>query len=353
VSNSTFKYEIVKDDQGNKNITVIVFGDPEPYEAHSSHPAWDAILKGVLADDPNVLALFDVGNATAQQLALSERISYVDGRPNGKLFFDGDEQVGGLANHITRMVAAGEDVQPFLRLMENIYQNPSENSRKQFLEGYVNTHNITITDDGYLVLFKYVYRDRDGYRSGHVGPNVFVNGVAQPANKPVHQNIGDVVTMPRSKVVDDPRTACSHGLHCGSWNYVSGSGDVRLEIHVHPRDVVSVPHHDPKLRVCRYRIVGERSADYDVPVLPATLKPAFAFPQPVPQEAVEEAQNSAPEPSAPSGEVKHPSTTEFKALQAKSLTRRRPIRTLVKESKKLNWTLLDGCDGTRRTHWAV
>ena len=39
------------------------------------------------------------------------------------------------------------------------------------------------------------------------------------------------------------------------------TGNVVLEVHFDPRDVVNVPNHENKIRVCRYQVVGEIGPD--------------------------------------------------------------------------------------------
>ena len=82
-----------------------------------------------------------------------------------------------------------------------------------------------------------------------------VNGVEQTGT--IRNNIGDVVTMPRNAVEDDPKVACHVGLHVGSFSYANGFGRHLLTVKVDPADVVSVPedHGNQKMRVCAYTVV--------------------------------------------------------------------------------------------------
>jgi hypothetical protein len=93
--------------------------------------------------------------------------------------------------------------------------------------------------------------------------NAIVDGERVSGHVP--NKIGSLVEMPRNEVTFDPAVGCSYGLHVGTWDYANnfGRGGV-LEVHVNPRDVVSVPTDSSwaKMRVCRYRVVGVTEVPY-------------------------------------------------------------------------------------------
>jgi hypothetical protein len=286
------KFNLIRSEEGGGASLTVYYGG-RTYVANEEHPCWPLLVEKTLAGDTSVVDLFDIGQAVGKRLALSDRVAYA----KGYLFLDGDRISDGLANHIVRMVQEGEeDVQPFVLLLENILQNPSANSRDQ-LYRYIDKHNITITPDGQLVLYKYVFRnepnnaDTPAYRSGNSGP-ALINGEPHKDGW-VPQDLGDVIAMPRSDVQDNPGVACASGLHVGAWSYVGSSGDVRLEIRVHPRDVVSVPRdeNERKVRVCRYKIIREVTLPYDEAVLhDEEPEPTLFVPiaEPVPDDGYEE-----------------------------------------------------------------
>jgi hypothetical protein len=90
--------------------------------------------------------------------------------------------------------------------------------------------------------------------------------------------VGAIVEMPRGQVVHNPSEACSHGLHVGTFSYAksyANSGKM-LEVHVNPRDVVSVPNDagGQKVRVCRLYVADDTiDGQYTVAVLPSTPTP--------------------------------------------------------------------------------
>jgi hypothetical protein len=253
--------------KGEKIDTLVVFNphqDPPIFEADSSHPHWKAILTGISNNDSSVFELFDVHGGMIKRLkALSDRIEY-DGT---NILFDGDVVDSALSDQIIRFIEQGVgDYGPLVKFWEKLAANPNEHSKDQ-LYRWLKTHNFTISDDGDIVGYKgvqVVWQDRtENFRSIHSGA-AFVDGKhveGQIPNAPE-----TVVTMPRSEVQHDPTVGCHSGLHVGTWDYAKRfSQGAVLEVHVNPRDVVSVPTdcHDAKIRCCRYKIVQKLGKHYD------------------------------------------------------------------------------------------
>lgn len=251
-------YSIVRNDE-NVAVTVIRPGEA-PLVAGTGHPNLDAILEGVVAGDDSVIDLFDVAATVASKFeSLSERVSVAHNR----LYFDGEEQDNALANQVVRFISEGvEDYKPLVKFFENVQTNPNEHSRTQLYD-WLNAHDFTITDEGLIVGYKGV-RSSDGENFESVfSGRALVNGEVKEGHIP--QKVGDVVTMPRSEVMHDPAAACHAGLHVGTFNYASDYNQgAMLEVHVNPRDVVSVPTDasGEKVRVCRYTVVGTLDAPY-------------------------------------------------------------------------------------------
>jgi hypothetical protein len=148
-----------------------------------------------------------------------------------------------------------------------VQSNPNEHSKEQMYE-WLDRRDFTITSDGLIVGYKGVAPDGNGgYLSIHEGQAI-VDGETVKGRIPT--NPGSTVEMPRSEVQWDPSVGCHRGLHVGTWDYASSfaQGTV-LEVHVNPRDVVSVPTDSDaaKVRCCRYTIVREIAVPYSTPVL--------------------------------------------------------------------------------------
>lgn len=255
--------------RGAEVDTVIAFNpnNSQPVvEADSTHPHWNQIVDGLARGDESVFELFDVQGGLMKRLrTLSDRIDY-DGE---NIRFDGDVVHSSLANQIKRFLEQGVDnYKPLVKFWEKVAQNPDERSREQLFT-WLQTHDFTITEDGDIVGYKGVVEYRPGEFKSSSSGEAFVNGkkhVGQIPNQP-----GTVVTMPRSEVKNDPNVACHKGLHVGDWSYASKfAGPVTLEVHVNPRDVVSIPRDSSarKMRCCKYKVVQRIGKHYDSALRP-------------------------------------------------------------------------------------
>lgn len=232
-------------------------------QADSNHPHFEAILDGLRRNDHSVFSLFDVGGGVAKKMrAVSDRISY-----NGsQILFDGDPQEGPLADHLLRCLESGvQDYAPVARFWEKVAQNPDKRSREQLFTWLQNC-DFTITEDGDILGYKGVKANGGNYHSISQG-TAWVDG--EEVTGAIPNNIGVTVTMPRAKVRNDPNTHCSDGLHVGDWSYASGfARGAVLEVHVNPRDVVSIPNDSSyrKMRVCKYKVVKVRTEKHGAPI---------------------------------------------------------------------------------------
>lgn len=243
------------DETGTANLTVFIAGQ-RPLSADSTNPNWDAMVQGVLAGDESIVDLFDMAAAAARKFErLGDRVTANAGR----IFLDGDEIDNALTRQIIRFLEAGvDDWQPLVKFFEKALSNPNQHSREQ-LYVWLERHDLTISEHGDMVVYKGCTMHNDGIlRSSRSGPAI-VNG--QEMNGYVPNEIGSIIEMQRSSVVHDPSIGCSVGLHVGTANYAKdyARNGALLEVHVNPRDVVSVPTDcdAQKVRVARYRVVAE------------------------------------------------------------------------------------------------
>jgi len=251
--------------EDNQNITV--FHDGEMYVASSEHANFQAIVAGAIADDPNVVDLFDTGKTIQSKFEqLTERVSV----RNGKVYFDADELNNAVTNHIVRIISQGDgDVEPVALFLEKLMQNENAHSREN-LYRWLQTADFTLSPSGDIIAYKGVKAvnadNKVEYFSISRGKAI-VNGEEKEGAIP--NALGNVVEMPRSKVQFDPGVGCSTGLHAGTWEYAKDfSQGAVLEVHINPRDVVSVPTdcNDQKLRCCRYIVVDIVEVPYTAPV---------------------------------------------------------------------------------------
>ena len=265
----SLNYTLVGNEAGEKNVTLYVEGR-KPLLAHSTHPKFDAIVAGILADDASVADLFDLSQIAGQKFErLSERVTVA----NGRVYFDGEEIDEALSDKIVKFIEEGvEDWKPLVAFIENIMQNPNPHSREN-LYTWLTTQaqEITITESGLLASYKGVERDADGNLQSKSEGKAIVDGVVFEGKIP--NPIGAVVEMPRGEVDHDPGNPCMSGLHVGTYSYAKGFADVLLEVHVNPRDIVNVPDASFKFRTCRYTVVQVIEERYTAQVVP-DAKPA-------------------------------------------------------------------------------
>lgn len=259
-------YQLSVED-GEEVLSVVI--DGQPRIVRSDSPRFDEILTRVRAGDATVVDLFDVAEALGRKFEyLTERVT----ARNGRIYFDGDEINNALTKQIQRYVAAGtKEWEPLVLFFEKVQTNVDPNSREQ-LYGFIERNEITIAENGDVVFYKGVDRfEEDGeviYRPRHAGYGI-IDGIEYRDEK-LPQKVGSTVEMPRNMVRNDPHSACHTGLHAATFDFAqSFAGGTVLEIHVNPRDVVSVPDQANKVRVCRYVVVKEIEASYDTPLRPA------------------------------------------------------------------------------------
>lgn len=235
-----------------KGATVI-FGDGSTQVIASDNSNYEAVVAGLLAGnltDDELLQLISPFELVYRVLTrLSERIS----RKGMKLRFDGDVVDNSLTKHIIAIMdggAAEAEWAAYIRFMEKLYQNPSEESREHLFH-FIEKHGLLLTPDGDAVFYKGVRNDFRATRAGYG----IVNGVEFESDYLLNE-VGSVVEIPRSLVDPNRGVACSVGLHVGDFSYASNHAQVLLNVIVNPRDVVAVPRdeNDRKIRVTRYKV---------------------------------------------------------------------------------------------------
>jgi hypothetical protein len=272
----TIPYTLASREDGGESLTVF-FPERGPAVLSDDHPNFRELIdrlreqaEGAVLTTRDALDLADLAEAVRRVFRhLSERVS-VSG---GSVFFDGDEVHSSITKHILRSLDEGTDSYvPYVRFLDKLARNPQQHSREQLYE-WLDRHSFTITQEGDFVAYKGVARTEDGKFQSLNGGRAAVNGVEQTGR--ITQDVGDVVTMPRSAVQHDPATGCSTGLHAGTYEYAKGyaSNGALLRVHVDPQDVVSVPtdSYAQKLRVSRYRIVDTIQAPVEYAVEPDDL----------------------------------------------------------------------------------
>lgn len=245
------KYNITKFDGDTTVVTV--FHQGEIYTTSNRSELFDRIIERLRNGDESAIDLLNMSNLANERFReVTDRVCV----KNGKVHLDDEPINDAMSTVVVRYLSEGnDDAMPLVRFLERLSKNPSYNSREQLWD-FVQKNGIHIDDEGYLILYKGVNpTDEQGvYKSSSHGV-AFVNGDRQEGQ--IHTRYGDVVTMPREQINDNPNASCAAGLHAGAWEYARGFAPVLITVRVDPADVVSVPTDcsSQKVRVCKYLIM--------------------------------------------------------------------------------------------------
>lgn len=225
-----------------KNIILVVDGKSHTV-SKDTHIAYGKIVEALKEQDWDVLrdlvspakAIIDFGNGY---------VSIV----GGEVFWKGQPFHNALSARMIEMYQDGFPIDPMVRFMENLMENPSKRSVDQ-VYGFLEKNSLPITEDGHFLAFK---RVREDYKDIHSG--TFDNSV------------GEIVEMERNLVDDNPDSHCSTGLHFCSESYLGSFGSSSqpvMILKINPADVVSIPtdYNGAKGRCMRYEVVGEVEGD--------------------------------------------------------------------------------------------
>lgn len=191
---------------------------------------WEAVRN--LCDIPTFIAKVTEGRVQANE--------------NG-VMFDGRPAHGAIVTRIMGLIKQGMPVNAYAKFMDRLMNNPLESAREELFI-WLESNNMPITPDGYLLAFKKV---NENYKSYH-------DGVTD-------NSIG--TKLPRMENVDpDRNNTCSRGYHFCSYeylpHYMGGSGRVVI-VKIDPADVAAIPndYNNAKGRAYTYEIMGEVPED--------------------------------------------------------------------------------------------
>jgi hypothetical protein len=220
-----------------KNIVVVI--NNTPHTITSTHIAYERVKEAIKNDDWT----------TVQDIIEPKKVVLEYGAGNisiqgEKFFWKGDELHTTLTDRIISMYQDGFPIEPMVKFMENLMENPSKRAVTE-LYGFLEKGNLPITPDGHFLAYKKVRKD---YKDIHSGT--------------MDNSVGNVVEMTRNSVDDDKNNTCSTGLHFCSLSYLDhfgGSDSRTVVLKINPRDVVSIPadYNATKGRTCRYEVIDE------------------------------------------------------------------------------------------------
>lgn len=220
--------------QGN-NIVVVL--NNKSYTISKTHITYNQVLEAIKKDDWK----------TVQEVIEPRKmlVQYSNGNVSivsDSVMWQGKVMHSSLAMRMLSMLQEGFNIDPMVKFMHNLMQNPSYRAINE-LYGFLEKNNLPITPDGHFLAFKKV---RGNYFDVHSGT--------------MDNSVGKIVEMPRGEVCDDKDLTCSAGLHFCSQSYLQHFGGERIVIvKINPADVVSIPsdYNDAKGRACKYEVVGE------------------------------------------------------------------------------------------------
>jgi len=177
----------------------------------------------------------------------------------GNIYVDDVAAPAALGKKILQFSDEGLPYEPLVEFARNLQRNPSFRSVNQ-LFSFLEKNDHPITDNGCFIAYKKVRAD---FKDCHTG--TFDNSP------------GQVVSMPRNQVDENPEQTCSNGLHVANFAYAKDfyGGGLMLEVEVDPADVVAVPvdYNESKMRVCKYKVLGVVEAELSTPL--RVTKPSF------------------------------------------------------------------------------
>lgn len=225
--------------ENGTNITIIT--DSSTITVPADHINFSTVKQ--LLNDKNYDEAINLADACTTLNA------YGDGKvtvQNGNVYYNGAPLDNSMTVRILRMYQEGENIEPMVKFLENLMENPSGRAVKE-LYRFLEANDLPITPDGYFLAYKNV---NENYKDNH--SNTFDN------------RVGSVCEMPRNEVMDDPNVTCSTGLHFCSIHYLNtmwGHSGHTMIVKINPRDVVSIPvdYNNSKGRCCRYEVVAEHS----------------------------------------------------------------------------------------------
>ena len=258
------------------NVILVIDGKSHTI-SKSTHIAYGKIIDALKAQDWD--ALRDCVEPKKAIVNFGKGYVSID---DGNVSWKGHPFHNALATRMIEMYQDGFPIDPMVRFMENLMQNPSKRSVDQ-VYGFLEKNSLPITEDGYFLAYKRVNLN---YTDCHTGT--------------IDNSIGQIVSMDRNLVDDNPDSHCSSGLHFCSESYLKsfgGANDPVMILKINPADVVSIPtdYDGAKGRCMKYEVVAQVNGDPKdafasvvnreyksktpvAPIVPLTSASAWPFP---------------------------------------------------------------------------
>lgn len=225
-----------------KNIILVISGKSHTI-SKDTHMNYGKIIDALKSQDWD--ELHDLVEPKKAIVNFGKGYVSIDG---DKVSWKGQPFHNALSNRMIEMYQDGFPIDPMVRFMENLLKNPSKRSVDQ-VYGFLEKNKLPITEDGYFLAYK---RVKSNYMDVYTGT--------------IDNSIGQVVTMDRNLVDDNPDSHCSTGLHFCSESYLGSFGngsDPVMILKISPEDVVSIPtdYNGAKGRCSKYEVVAQVNGD--------------------------------------------------------------------------------------------
>lgn len=242
----------------NNSATIVITdaaGKSTVYPLNRTHSNYDAVIDAVRNNDE--AAIHELCNVSKSIENFAEGKVRVE---NGHVYYGNLLLEGIIVDRILGFIKHKLPVQPLLRFINKLYENPSSRAISELYK-FLEHKNMPITPSGNFLAYKGVHSD---YFSKTAGKIEVIKG--KVVDGKIYNGVGQEIEVKRNQVCDDKDIACSKGLHAGSVNYATdfGIGGKVVVVEINPADVVSIPTdcQCQKLRACAYKVVGE----FEVPL---------------------------------------------------------------------------------------
>ena len=243
-----------------KRSVTLVTSDFRVLTATKDNPNWSKIEAAIKARDEQALIEAISLKESVQSFGknVKQRGTFVIQR--NQVFYRGEKLYGEDVNRILSYLSGGYPQESMIRFLEAKLRNVSPTSVAS-LYMFLENKGMPITDNGTVLGYKGV---RSDYYSTNTGSEPLIEGIRDERGG-ICNKVGQTIAMDRRYVCDDNGQPCAGGLHVGSKSYATswaGQGGRVMVVEFSPEHVVSVPttEHE-KLRVSRYRVVGELHGD--------------------------------------------------------------------------------------------
>ena len=265
--------------------SITVFLKSKTYTVTRDSKIFHSVLNAIKTNDEDqVLAALEVKqNILSTLKGAGQDVQITD----GEITYRGRKVTGLISTRIFEMLRLELDIQPMVKFLQNLMQNPASHAIDEALS-FGESCSLPITPDGCFLAYKRVNEDYYDVHSRSVlnkPANLLTDadkallGTSMGATKEVLVTVENgvtVVSMPRNLVNDNRNQTCSTGLHFCSYEYLSSFGGERIVVvKVNPTDIVSIPsdYNNSKGRCSRYEVVGELETNEGSRGLPVQALP--------------------------------------------------------------------------------